>query len=489
VSRRLSHPDRPSSGQPWPAAGGILAVSLLLAGTGFLSGATSLGPVGRPSPVQAVTSAPYSIGVLVIKYFPLTADGQNIDISVTGDVGGSAASVEANVAAMTDRLPQLLSQGTEYRGYENPTAPPSVTYRIVDTVQFNTPVPVIPSTFNSNYPMRADYHTIMSNVGICSYVQNRGVQEVWIWAYQGPHQLDISESKMSGPYGDISNSYRLNDMPQCGRTYTVYTFNYGRGVALAVHSYDHQLEAELTYMDAHLFRDIFEGPNYPYTLHVMGRCGSVHNPPNARYEYDWRNPASNPSDCNDWNPNGLGTLQPISCATWTCHLNGENDDPQLHYLIWWMQHFPGLGNTLTYHGLPMRNWWDVHGDFDAAVRAGRSLTIQIWAPTTSALGNTTTGPFSSATKIQSRGGYITWRVDGGSAVANQLLEVWVYKKYSASGKWEGPTLLTTRRASSDGIAYLNIRSGSVLWMSVRPKLPSASTRPASWGPTSIGLWQ
>ncbi len=112
-----------------------------------------------------------------------------------------------------------------------------------------------------------------------------------------------------------------------------------------------------------------------------------------------------------------------------------------------------------------------------------------WAPTTSALGNTTSGPFSFATKIQSRGGYITWRVDGGTAVAGKVLEVWVYKKYTAYGKWYGPTLLTTRRANADGVAYLNIRSGGVLWISLRAKLPASGTQAASWGPTSIGRWR
>ncbi len=112
-----------------------------------------------------------------------------------------------------------------------------------------------------------------------------------------------------------------------------------------------------------------------------------------------------------------------------------------------------------------------------------------WAPTTSALGNTTVGPFSFATKIQSRGGYITWRVDGGTHVANQVLQVWVYKKYSTHGRWYGPTLLTTRRANSNGVAYLNIRSGSVLWLSLRAKLPATGATAASWGPTSIGRWR
>jgi Cell wall binding domain 2 (CWB2) len=322
------------------------------------------------------TDTHYQIGVLVLEYFPLTADGQYIDINVTGDVGGLYSDVKANVESMTAALPGLLSEGTRYQGYANATAQPSLTYSIVGTIERDTPVPAVPSTFNPAYPYRADYPTIFNGLNICNYVEHQGVKEVWIWAYQGPHQLDISESKMSGPYGDISNSYRLNDLPKCDRTYTVYTFNYGRSVALAVHSYGHQLEAELSYLDPHLFNDLFEGPNYPQTLGVVGRCGSVHNPPNARTEYDWANPTPNPSDCNAWDPNGLGATTEVSCAQWTC-VDLGNDDPQLKYLIWWMQHFPGRGNRIRYQGRPMRNWWDVHGDFDAvaALHAGLTLTV------------------------------------------------------------------------------------------------------------------
>jgi hypothetical protein len=336
---------------------------------------------GTPQTVGAAggTDTSYNVGVLVLSYFPLTPDGQNIDIGVTGDVGGSASAVRANVASMTSALSGLLSDGSKYRGYADPSAPPALTYQVVDQREFDTAVPSVPSTFNASYPRRADYPTILSSVNVCDYVKNRGVKEVWIWAYQGPHQLDISESKMSGPYGDISNSYRLNDMPQCGHTYTVYTFNYGRTVALAVHSVGHQLEAELAYMDPHLFNDLYEGPNHPGTLGVTGRCGSVHNPPNSRAEYDYVNPTPNNSDCNDWTPDGLGALTQVSCATWTCTDSG-NDDPQLRYLIWWMQHFPGRGNQVTYGGAQMRNWWDVHGDFDAAVASGRRLTLGSSAP-------------------------------------------------------------------------------------------------------------
>ena len=74
-------------------------------------------------------------------------------------------------------------------------------------------------------------------------------------------------------------------------------------------------------------------------------------------------------------PDGLGKTSLISCHTWTCQDTGC-DEPQLGYLLWWMQHIPGRGNTITYEGHRLRNWWDVHGDFDAVADGWRRLILQ-----------------------------------------------------------------------------------------------------------------
>jgi hypothetical protein len=325
--------------------------------------------------MHASAIATRTIPVVVLKYFPLTQDGQNIDINVTGDVGDPLVDVQARVDAMTTRVAAALSEGSKYRGYVDSGATAEATYTVVDTKEFHTPVPAVPSSLNPSYPMRADYTSIMASIDICDYVTNKGVDQVWIWAYQGPHQLDISESKMSGPYGDISNSYRLNDMPECGRTYTVYTYNYGRGTAEAIHDHGHQLEAELAEVDSHLFRDLFEGTT-PYPAGIAtGRCGSIHNPPNARFEYDWANPTANPTDCLAWTPDSLGPTTDMSCSTWGCSDNGDENNPQRNWIVFWMQNLPGAGNSITFHGRPMRDWWDVHFDFDTVMGTCKTLVM------------------------------------------------------------------------------------------------------------------
>jgi len=331
-----------------------------------------------PAPtLKYVAQTSYTMNVLVLKYFPLTADGQNIDINVTGDVGDSYATIYQRTVDVTNNLVTDLERATQYMGYANLSVSPSLRYSIVDTKEYNKAVPFDPAT---RKPL---YNQILSDNNICDYVNNKGVKEVWFWAYQGPSSingmpyLNISESKMSGPFGDISNSYRLNDMPQCGKTYRVYTFNYGRGTSEAVESWGHQIEAEVDAINSTLFRNIFQGPNYPQTLGVTGRCGSVHNPPNARSEYDRNNPTPQKSDCLDWNPSGIGTLSYISCQNWGCADVSDSNNSSLNYMIWNWQNLPGLNNVKKYQGKNLRNFWDIHGDFDNVMKNDKTVFLGV----------------------------------------------------------------------------------------------------------------
>jgi len=52
-----------------------------------LSSVALVGPAAQADPISDPTRTSYSLGVMALAYFPLTPDGQNIDIGVTGDVG------------------------------------------------------------------------------------------------------------------------------------------------------------------------------------------------------------------------------------------------------------------------------------------------------------------------------------------------------------------------------------------------------------------
>jgi hypothetical protein len=347
---------------------------------------------GTVRPAADPTQTSYSLGVLVLKFFP-TADGTNIDSSVTGDVSGPIATYRAKTDSITSNLSSALSRGSTYRGYANSPGTPSLTYHVVNSIEHDNAVPTVANpAYNppSNpYAVRPDYPAVMNSANICNYVNNEGVSEVWMYAYQGPSQLQPDESKMSGPNGDVSNEWFHDALPVCTRTYTLYTFNYGRGTPEALESHDHQFEYEMRSVDnqeysdsAHLFNDLFEGPNYPQTLGVTGRCGSVHNPPNARHEYDRANTIPNASDCLNWNPDGLGTTTQISCTTWelnnpACSDVSDSNTSALNYDVWWMQNIPGAGNAISYQGKPFRNWWDVHGEWDAVVSGNLGLTLPV----------------------------------------------------------------------------------------------------------------
>lgn len=318
----------------------------------------------------------YHVGVLVLRYFPLTAEG-TVDTEITGESfleGVSFEQIKQKTIDIDNKLISVTARASSYLGYEDSNAEPALRYHIFDAIEHLEAVPIAPTPDNPIYP---DYPGIMNSHGICNYVDHKGIDEVWIWAYQGfpVAKLGLVESKMSGSFGDISNSNRANDMPLCDHTYVVYTFNYARGTGEAFENWGHQLEAELTAVDMdNLFRDKFQGPNYPQTLDISGRCGSVHNPPNARFEYDRGNPTPQLSDCLDWNPDDIGTLSEISCRNWGCDQISDSDNPPLNYMIWNWQNLPGIDNHKEYQGKQLRNWWDIYGDFDNTMANSRRLT-------------------------------------------------------------------------------------------------------------------
>lgn len=349
----------------------------------YYFGRLTIKDTNEPTPLSTDTS--YDMGVLVLKYFPLDDKG-SIDVSVTGDVAEPYEVVKKRTDDVTNQLKISLEKSTTYLGYKNPNAKPALRYHIVDTKEYQKEAPFDPNT------RRMLYNKIMKEHNMCDYVDNKGVREVWIWAYQGPSvfpnpedptnpdnklsYLGIWESTMSTPTGVFAANGADENMPVCQKTYFVYTFNYSRYTAEALESWGHQIEAEMDAIDKTLFRDKFMGPPYPQSSNQIGRCGSVHNPPNAREEYDRNNPTPQKSDCLDWNPDSLGTLSDISCNLWGCEDKDPiSDNAALNYQIWMFQNMPGRGNTKTYQGKPLRNWWDIHGDFDNVMKNNKKMTL------------------------------------------------------------------------------------------------------------------
>lgn len=297
----------------------------------------------------------WTIPVLVVCYYPLR-DG-HLDLAVTGDIGADLPYVQSHVADTTTTVIHALELGSIYHGYQDPAALASLRYEIVDQLEFFEPLPTIDRP-GEPVPL-TDYNVIMDRIDIRQWVEERGIKEVWIWAYHG-NKVVLWESNMSGPWGDISNSNRdPHDLPLLSKTYTVYHYNYQRGPSEATEDHMHQIEHVMRHIDEDLFWRKFVGKP------GEGRCGWSHYPPNGRRDYDWYNKKYVLSDIEDWRPNGGGQKKRINCLRW-----GNNS---LTWFIYWMQNLPGRENNIRYQGRYLANWWQFIGDFDAAMAEGRGL--------------------------------------------------------------------------------------------------------------------
>jgi len=315
---------------------------------------------------------PIKIPIVIVKYFPL--DGNNIDIKVTGDWGESLEATREKTERITQRTIAALEEGSRYHGYKDKNAKPSIKYKILDVREFLQPLPLRPRRLGDKVPM-TDYAKIMADIDIQTYVEQKGVKEVWLFAYHGD-VVGLWESNMSSPYGDVSNSNcDPNDLPVFKHTYMVYHYNYQRDVGEAVEDHTHQIEYVLNYIDGRdttptdkwpdlLFWGKFVGSDISDRMvpvrtpdgRQVFRCGWTHYAPNSESDYDWSNPRTVETDIEDWQPEGVGKTQKFNCDRWEC-----ND---LKWKIYWMQNIPGANNGLMFRGKRLTNWWLFKGDWD-----------------------------------------------------------------------------------------------------------------------------
>ncbi|HEY3321117.1 MAG TPA: hypothetical protein VGP72_11675 [Planctomycetota bacterium] len=316
--------------------------------------------------VGSFAAEPMEIPVVVVKYFPV--NGELIDKAVTGDWGAPLNETREKVGRVTQDVLTALQEGSRYHGYKIADAKPSLKYTVLKTYEFLEALPLRPKKANERVPL-TDYAAIMQKIGIKEWVEEKGVKEVWVWGYHGG-VINLWESNMSGPFGDISNSNRdPNDLPVFKKTYTVYHYNYQRGPSECVENHIHQIEAVLNYVDGRdrtpaekwpelLFWGKFVGSDRSHKI-VRPGCGWAHYPPNGERDYDWANPRFVETDIEDWKPDGSGQKQKLNAERW-----GKNS---LKWFVYWMQNLPGAESGLQMSGKALRNWWGFVGDFDRAM--------------------------------------------------------------------------------------------------------------------------
>jgi hypothetical protein len=308
-----------------------------------------------------------------------------------------------------------IEEASKFRGYKNPNAEKGINIQIVKYFNFYEMNKLLFG--NSDIP-EPNYSEVFEAINLESLVENYGVKEVWFSLHplslEYPSIIDgsipkdliinLGESNMSSPYGDVSNSSRITgDLPVYSKTYTVYGINLDRGPGESLHNRGHQIEAQFGYIDRnnndHLFWNKFVGIKLNERGQIdwskqsyNGRCGNTHFPPNASGDYDWGNQVPLNSDINNWIPSG-GLNESVNTSTWTeieynlpfetkfyfeeSNLDSFRYDTQYKWLLYWFQSIPGKDNNIPYvkDGInyKLTNWWDIFYNWDDAIRENKTL--------------------------------------------------------------------------------------------------------------------
>lgn len=322
-----------------------------------------------------------TIKVVVVGYFPVV--GEQIDKTIAGEeafdaasrAGGGYAGLKMKTDRLTKEACKALEEGSRFRGYKLPSKP-ALRYEVVGQVEVKEGLPIRPKQGNET-PL-LDYNAVMRRIDARSWVEKKGVQQIWLWGYHGKNGL--WESNMASPSGDVSNSDRdQNDLPVFSKTYTVFHYNYGRELGEMLENHMHQLEHLINHVDGRdtappetwnqlLFWGKFVGSDASHKIVTNpARCGWTHYAPNSESDYDWANPRHVETDIEDWKPDGIGKTQRMNADRW--------DRDPIKWRIYWMHAIPGLEHGLTYQGKRLRNWWSLVAEWDRAKREKWTLVL------------------------------------------------------------------------------------------------------------------
>jgi hypothetical protein len=104
----------------------------------------------------------------------------------------------------------------------------------------------------------------------------------------------------------------------------------------------------------------------------------------------------------------------------------------------------------------------------------------------SAIGVTTSGPYSLSTKVVRKGAYITIKITTSPAMAGADIGIWIAKK--VNGVWTNFSPHTGRIADSQGVVYYYYKAGSLAWLSFRARFYGDATHAPSWSDSVQARW-
>ena len=308
-----------------------------------------------------------------------------------------------------------IEEGSKFRAYKNNSSEKSINIQVLKYFNFYE---LKTKIYGNKVTPQPDYQEIFDIINLEYLVNNFGVKEVWFSIppldveYPNIQQglissdflLNLPESNMSSPHGDVSNSARITgDLPVYNKTYVVYGINVDRGPGESLHNRGHQIEAQFGYIDRnnndYLFWNKFVGVKLnnngllDFSKQAYnGRSGNTHFPPNASADYDWGNQTEINSDINNWLPSG-GINELVNTNTWTnikynlpfetkfffeeSNLDGFRNDTQYKWLLYWFQSMPGENNNIPYikDGInyKLTNWWDLFYNWDGVITENKTL--------------------------------------------------------------------------------------------------------------------
>ncbi|MDC0514683.1 hypothetical protein OAN99_02565 [Flavobacteriaceae bacterium] len=301
-----------------------------------------------------------------------------------------------------------IEEGSKFRAPKNPSVSKSINIEVLKYYNFYE---LEKKTYQGQEVPQPDYQKLFSTIDLENLVNNYGVKEVWIsipplsieypWIQQGlissDFLLNLPESNMSGPNGDISNSIRIsNDLPVYKNSYVVYGINVDRGPSESLHNRGHQIEVQLREIEKNkesmneLFWNNFVGVNE--SGKPIGRAGMTHFPPNTSIDYDYCNQNLVETDIMNWLPQG-GQKEFVNCDVWTnisydypfesifwsknSFIDNISKDSGYKWFIYWFQSIPGLDNNIPYtkngNNYTLTNWWDLFYNWDEAITNDKTL--------------------------------------------------------------------------------------------------------------------
>ena len=201
-------------------------------------------------------------------------------------------------------------------------------------------------------PAGVDYNAIFSRFSILPKIAHGEVDEVWIFA--SPH-AGLYESAMGGKGAFFCNAPPIKGTETCPRRFVTMGFNYERGAGEMLEAFGHRAESIMVKTFENLVGNINLWKRFiRYDKAFPGRaaCGNVHYAPNSDRDYDWNNPRSVPSECDDWLTNfpnfkGGEFIREVASAEW------GSGEIRAHHM-WWLKHFPHVNGRLN--GIH-NNWW------------------------------------------------------------------------------------------------------------------------------------